>query len=265
MSIDRRYLAVLLGIIALNFFGPISVYSQTMKSGNQPSSSPTLQSSGTSSQASQPPASQQKLSPTSSPSSLSGTSQSPLQPRSGSQPGAGMQPQQSPQTVPPAGQSQTQPPASPPVQPPASSGQASPSPAEQVSTPGADAQPPPVQGTPPVAAIQGPCIIKVSEDRTAVAILDQSGQAVNHITLGQDRVQKIFKTSDENWNVVLFKIRRQSQFGGIPVNLQKCEPQETREFPAAPESIEFENEQMIVKFPGGKMERFPIAQKNGSK
>jgi hypothetical protein len=179
-----------------------------------------------------------------------------------------MQPQQSPQTLPPAGQAQTQTPASPPVQPPGSSGQASPPAAEQVSTPAADAQPPatqspPMQVTPPVPAIQGPCIIKVSEDRTTVAILDQSGQAVNHITLGQDRVQKIFKTSDENWNVVLFKVRRQSQFGGIPVNLQKCEPQETREFPAAPESIEFENEQMIVRFPGGKMERFPVTQKNG--
>ena len=105
-------------------------------------------------------------------------------------------------------------------------------------------------------------MIKVSEDRTTVAIVDQSGQAVNHIALGQDRVQRIFKTSDENWNVVLFKFRRQSQFGGIPVNLQKCESQEAREFPAAPESIEFENEQMIVRFPGGKVERFPVASKN---
>jgi hypothetical protein len=96
-------LAILFGIITLNLFGPFCVYSPTMRSGNQPSSSPTLQSPGVSSQTSQPPTSQQKLSPISPAGTLSGTSQSPLQPRAGSQPGAGMQPQQSPQTMPSAG------------------------------------------------------------------------------------------------------------------------------------------------------------------
>ncbi len=55
----------------------------------------------------------------------------------------------------------------------------------------------PMQGVAPAAGPQGACVMKISEDRTSLSLTDQAGQLVNHVALGQDRIQKIFKAAEE--------------------------------------------------------------------
>lgn len=120
---------------------------------------------------------------------------------------------------------------------------------------------PPGQGIGPASMPQGPCVIKVSEDRTSVSLVDQSGQQVNHVALGQDRIQRIFTAPDNSWTVVVYKVRRVTQYGGIAINLGQCEPHEAREFQAVPEAIEFQGEEMAVRYSGGSEERYPLVNR----
>jgi hypothetical protein len=120
---------------------------------------------------------------------------------------------------------------------------------------------PPTQGIAPATGPQGTCVMKISEDRTSVSLVDQTGQQVSHVALGQDRIQKIFNAPDGSWSVVVYKVRRVSQFGGIAINLAQCQPQEAREFQAVPEAIEFQGEEMAVRYPGGSEERYPLGNK----
>ncbi|MBA4390922.1 MAG: hypothetical protein C0399_08290 [Syntrophus sp. (in: bacteria)] len=86
---------------------------------------------------------------------------------------------------------------------------------------------------------QGGCKIQLSEDRTNIALIDQSGQETEHVSLGQDRVQKIFKAPDNSWNVVVFKVRQRQEFGAIAINMVECDAQEARDIWAVPVQIEF--------------------------
>lgn len=117
---------------------------------------------------------------------------------------------------------------------------------------------PPMQGIGPATGPQGACTMRISEDRTAISLVDQGGQQVNHVALGQDRIQKIFNAPDGSWSIVVYKVRRVSQFGGIAVNLAQCEPQEARDFQAVPEAVEFQGEEMTVRYPGGNEEQYPL-------
>lgn len=119
----------------------------------------------------------------------------------------------------------------------------------------------PMQGMGPPAGPQGACATRISEDRTAVSLVDQAGQQVNHVALGQDRIQKIFNAPDGSWSVVVYKVRRVSQFGGIAINLVQCEAQEARDFQAVPEAVEFQGEEMTIRYPGGSEERYPLVNK----
>lgn len=117
------------------------------------------------------------------------------------------------------------------------------------------------QGITPAGGPQGACVIKISEDRTSVSLTDQTGQQVNHVALGQDRIQKIFNAPDGSWSVLVYKVRRVNQFGGIAINLAQCDPQEAREFQAVPEAVEFQGEEMTVRYPGGSEERYGLVNK----
>lgn len=119
----------------------------------------------------------------------------------------------------------------------------------------------PMQGMGPPAGPQGACAMRISEDRTAVSLVDQAGQQVNHVALGQDRIQKIFNAPDGSWSVVVYKVRRVSQFGGIAINLAQCEAQEARDFQAVPEAVEFQGEEMTIRYPSGSEERYPLVNK----
>lgn len=118
-----------------------------------------------------------------------------------------------------------------------------------------------MQGLGPAAGPQGACIMKISTDRTSISLTDQTGQQVNHVALGQDRIQKVFNAPDGSWSVVVYKVRRVDQFGGIAINLAQCDPQEARELQAMPEAVEFQGEEMAVRFPGGSEERYPLINK----
>ena len=134
-----------------------------------------------------------------------------------------------------------------------------------VQQPGMQQQPMPAQQAPVMQqpGMPGLCAIRLSEDRSSVALLDGSGQEVNHIALGRDRVQKIFKSPDGNWNVLVFKVRQRQEYGAISVNVAQCDPQEAREIRAMPENIEFQGNEMLLAFPGNVVERLSLTHKTG--
>ncbi|MHB8108533.1 MAG: hypothetical protein ACYDHW_00700 [Syntrophorhabdaceae bacterium] len=109
----------------------------------------------------------------------------------------------------------------------------------------------------------GMCTIQVSEDRSSIALLDGSGQEINHVALGRDRVQKIFKSPDGNWNVLVFKVRQRQEYGAITVNIPQCDPQEAREIRGIPENIEFQGDTMQLRFPGNIMDTLSLTHKTG--
>ena len=111
--------------------------------------------------------------------------------------------------------------------------------------------------------MSGPCMIRLSEDRSSIALLDGSGQEINHIALGGDRVQRIFKSPDGNWNVLVFKVRRRQEYGAIAVNIAQCDPQEAREIRSMPENVEFQADEMLLMFPGNIVERMSLTHKTG--
>ncbi|HAR96104.1 MAG TPA: hypothetical protein DCR97_09105 [Deltaproteobacteria bacterium] len=119
----------------------------------------------------------------------------------------------------------------------------------------------PMQGGGPAAGPQGACTVKISTDRTSISLIDQTGQQVDHVALGQDRIQKVFNAPDGSWSVVVYKVRRVDQFGGIAINLAQCDPQAARDFRAIPEAVEFQGEEMAVRYPGGSEERYPLINK----
>ena len=118
----------------------------------------------------------------------------------------------------------------------------------------------PMMGQP---GMSGPCTIRLSEDRSSIALVDGSGQEMNHIALGRDRVQKIFKSPDGNWNVLVFKVRQRQEYGAIAVNIGQCDPQEAREIRSMPDNIEFQGDEMLLMFPGNVVERFSLTHKTG--
>jgi hypothetical protein len=118
-----------------------------------------------------------------------------------------------------------------------------------------------MQAPGPASGPQGACVMKISTDRTSVSLTDQTGQQVNHVALGQDRIQKVFNAPDGSWSVVVYKVRRVDQFGGIAINLAQCDPQEARDLQAVPEAVEFQGEEMAVRYPGGSEERYPLVNK----
>ncbi|HOW55959.1 MAG TPA: hypothetical protein PLR60_15070, partial [Syntrophorhabdaceae bacterium] len=110
--------------------------------------------------------------------------------------------------------------------------------------------------------MQAACRLQLSEDRTSIAIIDQSGQEINHVALGQDRVQKIFKSPDGGWNVVVFKVRHRREYGAIAINMLQCDPQDAREIRSLPDNVEFQGEEMAVRFPGNVEERYSLSNRS---
>ncbi len=109
---------------------------------------------------------------------------------------------------------------------------------------------------------QGGCKVQLSEDRTTIALIDASGQEAEHVSLGQDRVQKVFKSPDGSWNVVVFKVRQRQEFGAIAINMMECNAQEARDIRAVPAQIEFQDQEMVLIYSGNASERFALSNKN---
>jgi hypothetical protein len=90
--------------------------------------------------------------------------------------------------------------------------------------------------------------VKISTDRSTIHILDgATGTERKHVSLGQDRVQKVFSSPDGAWSVAVFKVRGAPQYGILAVDLKNCEEQDFAELPSPPLSASFEGEAVILK------------------
>jgi hypothetical protein len=89
-----------------------------------------------------------------------------------------------------------------------------------------------------------------------------TGTERKHISLGQDRVQKVFSSPDGGWSVALFKIRGVSQYGILPVDLGKCEEQDIAELPSSASSASFEGEEIVLKLEKKGEQRLKLRNKS---
>ncbi len=183
-------------------------------------------------------------------------------PTSGSQPS--QQPvQQDPNQQAPGGQpggQQGQPPQQPyPAQPWGQQGQPSPQqPIPDQSMPGGQPMVQPGQ----MMMGQSPCTVKISSDRTVISLMEAgSSQARDHVSINPDRVQKVLMSPDGNWSLVMFKVRGENSFGAIPVDLAKCEAQESVDIPAVTDNAQFEGDAVTLAYPDGTQKKFPLRSK----
>jgi hypothetical protein len=112
----------------------------------------------------------------------------------------------------------------------------------------------------PAAAPQG-CNVQLSQDRQTVILKDSAGQDRDHISLGEDRVQKIFKSKEGSWSFVVFKVRRVEQFGAFAIDLSSCQAQDHVEISAVPTDAAFEGEDILLTFSGGKTTRLKLVNR----
>ena len=100
--------------------------------------------------------------------------------------------------------------------------------------------------------------MKLSTDRSTIRLIDSStGSERKHISLGQDRVQKVFSSPDNAWGVVVYKIRGSQQFGFISMELGKCEDQLPVDLNAVPSAARFDQGEVVLTI-DDKEQRFPL-------
>lgn len=140
-------------------------------------------------------------------------------------------------------------PAQPPYQPPAGM------PGQQQWTP---PQMPASQAPPAGGVPAGPCTVKLSADRSTVHLMDASGSTeLKHVSLGQDRVQKVFNSPDGTWSVAIYKIRGAQQYGFIALDLAKCEEQQAVDVPSIASAAAFGQGEVVLTFETG-VKRFRL-------
>lgn len=106
---------------------------------------------------------------------------------------------------------------------------------------------------------QSACTVKVSSDRTVISLIEAgSQQARDHVSINPDRVRKVVTSPDGNWSLVMFKVRGENSYGAIPVDLVKCEAQETVDIPAVTDNAQFEGDAVTLTYPDGTMKRFSL-------
>lgn len=103
----------------------------------------------------------------------------------------------------------------------------------------------------------GPCTVKLSTDRSTIYLMDPSGTERKHVSLGQDRVQKVFNSPDGAWSVAIFKIRGAPQYGFVALELGKCEEQLPVDVPSVARAAAFDQGEVVLTFEGGE-QRFTL-------
>jgi hypothetical protein len=123
--------------------------------------------------------------------------------------------------------------------------------------------PPPLPG----AAIPGAnsgvppgCKVKVSTDQSTLHLMGMAGTEIRHLSLGSDRVKKVFDSPDGAWSVVVYKVRGASQFGFIAFQLGTCEDHVPVDLPAAAASAAFTQSEIEFTLENGKTRRFPLSK-----
>jgi hypothetical protein len=99
----------------------------------------------------------------------------------------------------------------------------------------------------------GFCTVKLSADRSTVHLMDASGGTEQkHVSLGQDRVQKVFNSPDGAWSVAIYKIRGAQQYGFIALDLTKCEEQQAVDVPSIASAAAFGQGEVVLTFENGE-------------
>ncbi len=109
---------------------------------------------------------------------------------------------------------------------------------------------------------QSSCTVKISSDKTVISLMEAgSQQARDHISINPDRVQKVLSSPDGNWSLVIFKVRGEASYGAIPVDLAKCEVQESVDIPALTDTAQFEGDAVTLVYPGGMQKKLSLRGK----
>ncbi len=101
---------------------------------------------------------------------------------------------------------------------------------------------------------------KANGDGTTLVLKNSSGEERKFIPLGQDRIQRIYNSSNGNWCLVVCKVRGQSQYFAFAVDLLSGDEQKTLDIPAMPENVAFEKSDVVMNFGNGDSKRFALRQ-----
>ena len=94
--------------------------------------------------------------------------------------------------------------------------------------------------------------MKLNKDRSTISLVDPAGSERKHVSLGQDRVQKVFNSPDGAWSVAIFKIRGEQQYGFIALDLTKCEEQLPVDVPSMASAAAFDQGEVVLTFEAGE-------------
>jgi len=87
--------------------------------------------------------------------------------------------------------------------------------------------------------------------------MDPAGTEQKHVSLGQDRVQKVFTSPDGAWSVAIYKIRGVQQYGFIALDLAKCEEQLPVDLPSMASTAAFDQGDIVLFLATGE-QRFRL-------
>ncbi len=103
----------------------------------------------------------------------------------------------------------------------------------------------------------GPCTVKLSKDRSTIKLINPGGTERKHVSLGQDRVQKLFNSPDGAWSVAIFKIRGEPKYGFIALDLTQCEEQPAVDIPSIASEAVFDQGEVVLSLEKGE-QRFKL-------
>jgi hypothetical protein len=120
-------------------------------------------------------------------------------------------------------------------------------------------QPGPGAASAPVAAVAtqpsaagGTCRAHPSPDRQTISLLGPDGLPRRHIPLGDFRVQQVTHSPDGLWAVAVTKLRGESQFAAMTLDMTACQTSNSTSLPAESESVRFEVDTALITTPQGE-------------
>lgn len=99
--------------------------------------------------------------------------------------------------------------------------------------------------------------IRVESDGTTFVITGSNGEE-NHVTLGRDRVQKVYTAPDGRTGVVVFKVRESNQYMAIPVDLITGRDGDSHEISSNPSGVVFKNADAFLTYPQGGIQKIVL-------
>jgi hypothetical protein len=101
----------------------------------------------------------------------------------------------------------------------------------------------------------------VAPDRQALTLLGTADSLPRHfVPLGEFRAQLVIHSPDGHWAVAFLKLRGQSQFAMLTIDLSTCKEQHTVDLAQAGEDARFEGDTVSVRF-GNQEKQWPLADR----